>query len=532
MHAGRARDCLRQTPSSMWPGRGTWRSRAAPTHSTGRQARGRSSTPTRVFAVAHVFLLSAVLVVAPAGRGQDQRIPSGPEIAVRAIVEGLTAPVYLTEPDDGSGRRFVVDQAGQIRIVTADDRLLEEPFLDLSDAIVRLNPIYDERGLLGLAFDPDYRENGRFYVYYSARLRDEAPDGWNHTSRLSEFRVSDDDPNRADPDSERIMLAVDQPYANHNGGHIAFGPDGYLYVPLGDGGNGNDADAEGDELGRPPIGWAQTLTTLLGKILRIDVHGDRPYEIPEDNPFVGDEEARGEIWAYGFRNPWGFSFDLETGDIYAADAGQALFEEIDRVEKGGNYGWNFKEGTHCFDRDNRLEPPAECRGTGHRGEPLIDPVIEYQRGPETGSSITEGVLYRGSRVPALTGKMVFGDYGAIRFLPQGILYAATPGEGLWELERIRIANALDGRADGDLHRFILAVTQDLDGDLYVLTTRRGGPAGSTGQVLAIEPAEAASQAAGLEWWWWLVIAGGALVVLLGALAVWDSRRRRTVAPAR
>ena len=486
----------------------------------------------RAVAAVHLLLLLATLVIAPAALGQEQQIPVGPEIVVRPIADGLAAPVYLTEPDDGTGRRFVVDQAGQIRIVTADDRLLEEPFLDLSDAIVPLNPIYDERGLLGLAFDPDYRENGLFYVYYSAPLREEAPDGWNHTSHLSAFSVSEDDPDRADPDSERIVLEVDQPYANHNGGHIAFGPDGYLYVPLGDGGNGNDVDAEGDDLGRPTIGNAQTLSNLLGKILRIDVRGEERYEIPDDNPFVGEDDVRGEIWAYGFRNPWGFSFDHETGDAYAADAGQALFEEIDRVERGGNFGWSLKEGMHCFDPDNRLEPPADCPDTGHQGEPLIDPVIEYQRGPETGSSIAEGVLYRGSRVPELAGKMVFGDYGAIRFLPQGILYVATPGEGLWELERIRIANALHGRADGNLNRFILAVTQDLDGDLYVLTSRKGGPDGSTGQVLAIDPGEAAAEAAGLKWWWWLVIAGAALVALLGALAIWDARRRRAPEPVR
>ena len=456
----------------------------------------------------------------------EEGFPAGPSVEFRPVADGLVVPVHMAEPDDGTGRRFVVDQAGEIRILRGDDDLFDEPFLDLSDRIVQLDGNYDERGVLGLAFHPEYRDNGRFFVYYSAPLRDEAPEGWDHTSHLSEFRVSEDDPNVADPDSERIALQVDQPFSNHNAGHITFGPDGYLYVPLGDGGNGGDVDPDDDDRGRPPEGNAQTPSTLLGSILRIDVDGDEPYGIPDDNPFVGEDGFAPEIWAYGFRNPYGLSFDLETGDLYAADAGQALYEEASIVEPGGNHGWNIREGTHCFTPEDFLEPTGDCPETSDRGEPLVDPVVEYQRGPETGSVIVSGVRYRGDLTPELDGRFVFGDYARIRFEPDGVVYAASPGDGLWEIERVRVANELGGRSDGELHRFVLAVVQDLDGELYVLTTREGGPTGRTGEVLALVSPDAPTDVASDPWWPWALSAVGLALlalVLTGALA-WRRRR--------
>ncbi|MDD2788311.1 PQQ-dependent sugar dehydrogenase, partial [Methanoculleus sp.] len=218
-------------------------------------------------------------------------------VGLEFVTGGFTMPVALASPDDGTGRLFVADLPGVIRVIDAG---VNEPFLDITGRVVDLRTGYDERGLLGLAFHPKFRENGRFFVYYSAPLRDGAPEGWDHTSRVSEFAVST--PNRADPGSERMILEVDQPQANHNGGSIAFGPDGYLYIPLGDGGGANDVGR-----GHPPGGNGQDIETLLGKILRIDVDGEKPYGIPADNPFVG-REGRDEIYAYGLRNPWRTAF--------------------------------------------------------------------------------------------------------------------------------------------------------------------------------------------------------------------------------
>lgn len=244
--------------------------------------------------------LAGALLDSRLAHGQDDPVP----VRLERIADGLTAPVFVTQPAEGD-ELFVVDQPGQVRVVR-DGITLETPFLDLSDRIVELQDGYDERGLLGLAFHPEYPENGRFFVYYSAPLRDGAPEGWDHTSHLAEFRVSDDDPLRADPASERIVMRVDQPFVNHNAGHIIFGDDGLLYVPLGDGGNGGDIDPPDDDRGRPEGGNAQTRSTLLGSVLRIDVDGDTPYGIPADNPFANGG-GRPEIWAYGLRNPYGLS---------------------------------------------------------------------------------------------------------------------------------------------------------------------------------------------------------------------------------
>lgn len=374
------------------------------------------------------------------------------------------------------------------------------------------------------SFHPDYRDNGRFFVYYSAPLRDGAPEGWDHTGVISEFAVSAADPDRADTASERVILRVDQSYANHNGGHIGFGPDGSLFIPLGDGGNGGDIDREGDDF-RPAAGNGQTITTMLGSILRIDVDGVEPYAVPEDNPFIG-QEGVDEIYAYGFRNPYGSSFDLETGDMYVADAGQGLYEEVSRVEKGGNYGWNVKEGTHCFNSDNFDEPLPNCPDIGPQGTELVDPLIEYKRGPETGSVIVAGVMYRGDKVEALSGRLVLADYARDRFEPDGVVYAAIPGDDgeLWDIERVVVSNPLSGQDDGDLHRWVLAVSQDMDGELYVLTTKEGGPSGNTGEVFLLDSADAAADTA--SWVWWVgALSVGAAILALVALALGVQRRR-------
>lgn len=302
-------------------------------------------------------------------------------------------PLIVTHANDGTDRIFVAEQEGVIKVFPNDQEVEEaEVFLDINDQVVYRDN-RNEEGLLGLAFHPDYKENGHFYLYYTTADAD-------LTSVVTRFTVSSDDPGRAGPNSEVELLRIKQPYWNHNGGTLAFGPDGMLYIALGDGGNGGD-----------PHGHGQNLTTLLGSILRIDVDQQddgRNYAIPDDNPFIGTTVAAGrrgdtqvpaapEIYAYGFRNVWRLSFDRKTGRLWAADVGQNLWEEINIVESGGNYGWNVRESRHWFRPD----------GNDDRRD-LIDPIWEYHH--DAGKSITGGAVYRGSRVPELVGKYVYADY--------------------------------------------------------------------------------------------------------------------------
>lgn len=294
-------------------------------------------------------------------------------------------PIVVTGAGDGSNRLFIATQPGRIHVIENDPKAEEmKTFLDITDRLHYAAPAENEEGFLGMAFHPKFKENGEFFVYYTNDYQNEK----DRKSIISRFRVSKDDPNKADPASEEIIMEIPQPYWNHNGGTIIFGPDGYLYVGLGDGGSGRD-----------PHGNGQNLNTLLGKILRIDVDHKDPglnYAIPKDNPFVGRQDARGENWAYGIRNIWRMAFDRETGTLWAADVGQDLWEEIDIIEKGGNYGWNLREGFHKFG-DNGSEPRAD----------LIEPVWDYHH--DLGKSITGGNVYRGKKVPELEGAYLYGD---------------------------------------------------------------------------------------------------------------------------
>jgi glucose/arabinose dehydrogenase len=323
----------------------------------------------------------------------------------------------LQRPDDlqiaGSGRLFVVEKPGRIRIIQ-DGQLLPQPFLDITD---RVGSQGNEQGLLGLAFHPQYAQNGRFFVNYT---------NTNGDTVIARYQVSSD-PNAADPGSEVKLLGVDQPFPNHNGGVLAFGPDGYLYAGLGDGGSQGD-----------PRGNAQNTNSLLGKILRIDVNRGDTYSIPSDNPFGN------EVWAYGLRNPWRISFDKATGDLYIGDVGQDTWEEIDYLPAGSaggtNFGWNHREGAHDY------------AGGGPSG--MLDPVAEYSH-PEGGCSVTGGYVYRGA-MPEWNGIYLYGDYCT------GLIWGLIHTDGTWQKQQLF-----------DTDFTITSFGQDKNGEIYLVSDSGG-----------------------------------------------------------
>ncbi len=331
------------------------------------------------------------------------------------VTAGLVRPTYLTQADDD--RLFVVEQPGRIRIIE-NGQLLDRPFLDIAGKVVTDG---NEQGLFSVAFHPDYKTNGQFFIDYTRQ-----PDG---ATVIERYTVSKDDPNQADDQSGKVILTIAQPEANHNGGQLQFGPDGYLYIGMGDGGG------QGDRHG--PIGNGQDRNALLGKILRIDVTNQDTYTIPPDNPFGT------EVWSYGWRNPWRFSFDRTTNDLYIADVGQNTYEEVDfqsASSKGGeNYGWRIMEGRHCFN------PPEGCDQSG-----LVLPIAEYSH-TEGGCSITGGYVYRGQQFPAAQGTYFFGDY--------------CTGY-LWSLQRTGDQWQMTKRLETDMR--ISSFGEDLNGELYVI----------------------------------------------------------------
>lgn len=416
-------------------------------------------------------------------------IASGAAFAAKVNLEpyitGVNAPLAMVQPS-GDDRKFVVEQFGRIRVINSSGELEATPFLDIRNMIVTQWSDFDERGLLGLAFHPDFSNNGKFYVAYSGHLDFDADLGkefwWSHTNTVAEFTVSDTDPNVADPSSLRIITSIDWPQFNHNGHWIGFGPDGMLYISTGDGGYANDWGI-GHNVTE---GNGQDLSTLLGKILRVDVNSSdegKNYSVPEDNPFVGDENAAPEIWAYGLRNPWRCSFDMEGGALYCADVQQNSYEEVDIIEKGGNYGWRKREAAHCFDYTAPDDHPAVCDTTG-----LIDPILEYNNctaKPDgcLGISVTGGYVYRGEH-EELQGRYIFGDWSKSFASMKGQVFIGSKGDdGTWSMEVADIANM-----PGDVP-YILAFAQDADGEVYALTSITTGPVGSLDTIYRVVPAE-------------------------------------------
>ncbi|MEM7110866.1 MAG: PQQ-dependent sugar dehydrogenase [Chloroflexota bacterium] len=365
---------------------------------------------------------TAVSVEEPTPLPTDDPEPTAvPATAIQlvSIASGFFKPVFLTHAFDA--RLFVVEQHGVINIIK-NGQVLDTPFLDIQQ---RVGSDSSEQGLLSVAFHPSYGENGRFFVNYTNNDGD---------TIISRFNISSD-ANQGDPASEQIILTLPQPFPNHNGGQVAFGPDGYLYIGMGDGGAAND-----------PLGNGQDLTTLQGAILRIDVNSGDPYAVPANNPFVSDDGVRNEIWSYGWRNPWRFSFDRLTGGMFIADVGQNTWEEVHfeaaGVAGGANYGWNIMEGNHCFSG-------GSCDETG-----LVPPIFEVNH-DEGHCSITGGYVYRGQQSPALTGNYFVGDFcsGAVWSL-------FAHGDGSWTANEVGRSGAL-----------ISSFGEDVNGELYLLDHR-------------------------------------------------------------
>jgi glucose/arabinose dehydrogenase len=458
--------------------------------------------------------------------------PSLPEVSVQLIASNFTAPMMLVPAKDDTGRLFVVDQIGLVWILNANGTRVTQPFLDIRNKITPLSPGYDERGLLSMTFHPNFAENGKLYVHYDAPLRLGAPANWSHTIHIAEFTVNNTNPNVVNLNSEKTIMLIDKPQGNHNGGPVLFGADGYLYIVLGDGGGANDVG-----IGHTPqTGNAQDLTKILGKTLRINVNqlinttnpvifsgdnviGNRPYTIPKDNPFVGFEvlpqNAYGnipingtiptEIYSYGHRNPAFATFYSNTSNaLLLAEAGQLLFEEVNLVRKGGNYGWRIFEGTHPFNASNPLSTSVNYTTVGYLGDPLIGPIFEGGR--DLGVVVIGGAVYWGNSIPELEGKYVFGYFGNPAAQGNGSILVASPpadwnatteiplakgmtpkDNAMWETQKITISNAQQANATG----FIRGVSEDQDGELYIMMSSSLGPnvTAAAGRIYKIVPSQ-------------------------------------------
>jgi glucose/arabinose dehydrogenase len=426
--------------------------------------------------------------------------PAAADVTVNLeeVASGLTHPMAMVSPP-GDDRRFIVEQPGVIKILMPDGQVLGQPFLNIRHKIVPLLQDFDEEGLLGLAFHPDFANNGKFYVAYSGYIPGSAildrKLWWAHTNYVSEMRVSADDPDAADPNYERILTAIDWPQFNHNGHWIGFGQDGMLYISTGDGGYANDWGI-GHNVTE---GNGQDLLSLHGKILRIDVdksENGMNYGIPADNPLVGQEAtSMPEIWAYGLRNPWRCSFDMGgENQLFCGDVQQNSFEEVSIIEKGGNHGWRLMEATHCFDFENPNQHPDDCDTEG-----MVMPILEYPNCTAVGArpkgqrehtgaecegiSVTGGYVYRGSNAD-WDGKYFFGDWSRNFSTRNGQIFVATKGaDGTWTKERVNVGNM-----EGNLP-YVLAFAQDNDGEVYVLTSLTTGPVGGLDSIYKIVPAD-------------------------------------------
>lgn len=458
------------------------------------------------------------------------KIPHGPiSINLQSVASGLVAPNLLLPAPDGSGRKFIVDQPGQIRLIK-NGALQTTPFLDISATsatpqVMALSAAYDERGLLGMAIDPQFNVvgspgYGRLFTYTSQLASGGTADFTlpvgspvDHHNVIASFRVSSGNPDVIDPTTRVELMRIEHPQSNHDGGMIGFGPDNLLYIAIGDG--GASADQGGGHTAN--TGNAQDTSKLLGKILRIDPNGTntgnaRPYGIPGTNPFASSGGLK-EIYAYGFRNPFRFSWDSANGKFYVADVGQNKIEELDEVVNGGNYGWRYKEGRFYFNPANQSaisDVPIVGVTPGTAGAPVavmptvIDPVLQYDH--DEGISIIGGFVYHGTLIPSLQGKYVFGDYSTNFNNPLGRLFYADLATG-------DIREFILGTADLPLNKFVKGFGQDENGEIYVMTSTNSGsikgPTGTSGEAFLLTE----------------VPEPGTLGLLAGGLVILSRRRR-------
>jgi glucose/arabinose dehydrogenase len=411
-------------------------------------------------------------------------VEPGPSIGLEPVAEGLTQPLSIRFPTEDL--RYIADKSG-VLYLHDDDGLREEPLLDIRDRLLQEITSW-EQGLVGMTIHPEFRQTRKLYVRYSAPLRDSFPSAFSHTFVLSEFRATED-LRQVAPDSERILLELPEPGKFHQAGGLAFGPDGYLYVTVGDGGSTPDSVFDGFRDSGPGHaedwylvnrgGNGQDVTeNLLGSILRIDVdrrEDGKPYSIPDDNPLVG-EAGLDEHWAWGFRNPYTLSFDDDR--LFVGDVGHQDYEEVNVVEKGGNYGWNVREGPMCYNANSglrghsrflHLDSLPTCPKQTSDGDPLIDPVITYAHdrdGERVGSAVICGYVYRNDTVPALKDRYVFGD--VVRGQTGGVVFVAEEAEEKpWAMRKVSIS----GSENGEVNAAVLSFGRDPDGELYLLTTR-------------------------------------------------------------
>jgi len=405
------------------------------------------------------------------------------KIRLEPLVNGINTPLAMVQAP-GDGRMFIIEQNGRIKILEGG-KLRPTPFLDIRSKIHALNHDFDERGLLGIAFHPKFKDNGKFYVTYSAHLDyQDALDQmlwYSHSNVLEEYTVSKGDPNKADPSSARRIMSTPWPQFNHNGQWIGFGPDGKLYVSMGDGGYANDWGIGHN----PAIGNGQDMSILNGKMLRIDVDTrteGKAYGIPSDNPFVGDKNAKPEIWALGLRNPWRCSFNTAGGELFCGDVQQNSYETVKIIGKGQNMGWRRVEGVmRCFDYLKPDDHPASCDKAG-----ITPAILEYNNctaKPQgcKGISVTGGYVYQGKHA-AWKGKYIFGDWSKSFGEMDGQIFFATKGaDGKWSMEVAEVTNR-----KGKLP-YVLAFAQDRNGEVYALTSITTGPNGSLDTIYRIVP---------------------------------------------
>lgn len=365
-------------------------------------------------------------------------------LKVQQVTDSLEAPTALAFP--GNGDVWVLEQKGKIRVIK-NGRMSTVPLLDLHSKLIKVNNGYEERGLLSIALHPQFSTNKKFYVFYSAPSSNKS----DHKDVIAEYQLSPNS-DQVDPNSGRIILTQEKPDGNHDGGCLQFGPDGYLYFSFGDGGGQGDKHGE--------FGNGQRMDVLLGKILRININADSAYTVPKDNPFVGRADVKPEIWAYGFRNPWRFSFDKATGQLFAGDVGQDLWEEVDIVKKGANYGWRLMEGTHCYN------PANGCDIKG-----ITMPITEYNH--KEGVCVIGGYVYNGVQLPGLKSKYVFADWTGLVFY----LQKEKAGDK-WLRGKITLQNIPPNLK-------ITGFGEDPSGELYVLTNPDTGPGNTKGSVYKI-----------------------------------------------